>query len=86
MAAASNAPVTCMETAGEGGPYGMALLAAYLHNGQGRTLAEFLARDVFAGIPGSVQKPDEEGIIGFRTYLERFRVGLAVERAAVSHL
>ncbi len=86
LAAASNAPVTCMETAGEGGPYGMALLAAYLHNGQGRTLVEFLARDVFEGIPGSVQKPDEEDIIGFRTYLERFRVGLAVERTAVSHL
>lgn len=86
LAAASNAPVTCMETAGEGGPYGMALLAAYLHNGQGRTLMEFLARDIFEEIPGTVQRPDEEDVQGFRAYLERFCTGLAVERAAVSYL
>ena len=54
MAAACNAPVTCMETAGEGGPYGMALLAAYmLRKNEGETLEQYLNDRVFAGAKGS---------------------------------
>lgn len=51
LAAAINAPVTVMETAGEGGAWGIALLAAYMIHGQGRTLEEYLDQAIFAGMP-----------------------------------
>ena len=86
MAAATNAPVWVMETAGEGGPYGMALLAAYLKDGNGAALEAFLAEKVFAGTPGTVLEPDEADVAGFKAYLSRFLKGLPVERAAVDHL
>ena len=86
LAAATNSPVWVMETAGEGGPYGMALLAAYLKDGDGATLEDFLARKVFAGTPGTVLEPEEADVAGFKAYLNRFLAGLPVERAAVDHL
>ena len=86
LAAATNSPVWVMETAGEGGPYGMALLAAYLKDGDGATLEDFLAQKVFAGTPGTVLEPEEADVAGFKAYLNRFLAGLPVERAAVDHL
>ena len=86
MAAATNAPVWVMETAGEGGPYGMALLAAFLKDGNDATLEDFLAEKVFAGTPGTVLEPDEADVAGFQTYLNRYLAGLPVEQAAVDHL
>ena len=86
MAAATGSPVWVMETAGEGGAYGIALLAAYLRLGQGRTLDDFLEKTVFAGAPGSVQEPLEEDAKGFRVYLDRFLAGLDVQKAAVEKL
>lgn len=86
MAAATNSPVWVMETAGEGGPYGMALLAAFLKDGKGATLEDFLADSVFAGTSGTVLEPDEADVAGFKAYLNRFLAGLPVERAAVEHL
>jgi ribulose kinase len=86
MAAATNSPVWVMETAGEGGPYGMALLAAFLKDGKGATLEDFLAGSVFAGTSGTVLEPDEADVAGFKAYLNRFLAGLPVERAAVEHL
>ena len=87
MAAACNAPVTCMETAGEGGPYGMALLAAYrVWKSGGETLEDYLNRRVFAGVSGSTVQPDEETVNGFNAYMERYRALLDVERKAVEVL
>ena len=87
MAAACNAPVTCMETAGDGGPYGMALLASYLLNKDGgERLEDFLANRVFAGAAGSTIQPDPVLAEGFNTYIRRYQALLRVERAAVDAL
>ena len=83
MAAACNAPVTCMETAGEGGPYGMALLTAYAMNrGEGESLEDYLNSRVFAGVSGSTVEPDVADTAGFSAYLERYKAMLRVERLA----
>ncbi len=87
LAAACNAPVTCMETAGEGGPYGMALLAAYrLRKAEGERLEDFLGKRVFAGTVGTTVHPDPVLAEGFNTYIRRFQALLAVEQSAVEHL
>ena len=87
MAAACNAPVTCMETAGEGGPYGMALLSAYLlHKEAGESLERFLSQKVFAGASGSTIRPDPAVAEGFNAYIRRYKALLEVEKAAVSAL
>jgi len=84
MAAACGTPVTVMETAGEGGPYGMALLAAYLLRKEaGESLGSFLAEKVFAGAKRVTLAPDAADVAGFEAYMERFRAALAVEQTAV---
>ncbi len=84
LAAAAGAPVTVRQTAGEGGPYGMALLAAYaLNKAPGETLADYLHARVFAGAPASTLPPQESDRAGFAAYLRRYRGALAAERAAL---
>ena len=84
MAAACNAPVTCMETAGEGGPYGMALLAAYMVNKtEGESLEDYLNANVFNGVSGSTMKPDEADVAGFNAYIKQYKAMLKVEQTAV---
>ncbi|MGM9590843.1 MAG: xylulokinase [Faecousia sp.] len=84
MAAACNAPVTCMETAGEGGPYGMALLAAYmLRKGEGETLEQYLNDHVFAGTKGTTLQPDQADVDGFNAYIAAYKNLLKVEKTAV---
>ena len=84
MAAACNAPVTCMETAGEGGPYGMALLAAYMLNkAEGETLEEYLNKYVFADAKGSTLAPEKADVDGFNVYIEAYKNLLKVESTAV---
>ena len=84
MAAACNAPVTCMETAGEGGPYGMALLAAYMTNKLGgESLEDYLNIHVFADAKGTTLAPEKVDVDGFNTYIGQYKKLLAVERAAV---
>ena len=84
LAAAAGAPVSVMETAGEGGPWGMALLAAYMVNRQeGETLEHYLDHQVFAGQQVSTQSPDAEDREGFARFLGRYAKALAVERTAV---
>ncbi|MCD8047325.1 MAG: ATPase, partial [Clostridiales bacterium] len=74
---------TCMETAGEGGPYGMALLASYRANrADGETLEDFLSGKVFAGVAGTTLQPDAEDVAGFDRFLTRYKAGLAVEQKA----
>ncbi len=87
LAAAVNAPVTVMETAGEGGPWGMALLAAYmLEDTANETLDEYLDKKIFASLKGSVIEPVASDVDGFEKFMEGYRAGLAVERAAVENL
>ena len=70
MAAAVNAPVTVMETAGEGGAWGIALLASYMKNKKdGESLAQFLERDVFAGQEGVTLEPDSTDVEGFNRFV-----------------
>ena len=87
MAAACSAPVACMETAGEGGPYGMALLAAYRLNRSGEErLEDFLSGRVFAGVSGSTLQPDPAAVEGFNAYIRRYKALLEVEKTAVEKL
>ena len=87
MAAAMDVPVTVMETAGEGGAWGIALLASYMKNkGAGEKLEAYLSDRVFAGEKGETIAPDETDVKGFDTFLARYTEGLAIEQAAVEHL
>lgn len=87
MAAACNAPVTCMETAGEGGPYGMALLAAYMaKKTAGESLEEYLNAHVFADAKSTTLAPDQTDVDGFNAYIAAYKNLLKVEKAAVEVL
>lgn len=84
MAAAMNVPVSVMETAGEGGAWGIALLAAYMTNKAGNeTLEDYLNKKVFANEKGSTIAPDKTDVDGFAAFMERYKNGLGIERAAV---
>ncbi len=83
LSAAVGAPVSVMETAGEGGPYGMALLAAYLiWKDEGETLEDYLDNKVFAGAKSSTVMAEESDVAGFNAFLASYRKALPVERAA----
>jgi len=87
MAAALNVSVAVMESAGEGGAWGIALLAAYMQQKQdGETLENYLAKRVFAENTGERIDPDQEDVQGFKEFLSRYTEGFAIERAAVDHL
>ena len=87
MAAALNVPVTVMETAGEGGAWGIALLASYMINkADNETLEAYLSRTVFTGEMGVTMSPDSKDVKGFEEFMERYVKGLAIERAAVDFL
>ena len=88
LAAAIGAPVTVMKTAGEGGPWGMAVLAAYLIDGKQSfgTLEEYLEKKIFRDQEGTTIVPTEEDICGFETFAAHYRAGLEVERTAVRDL
>ncbi|MGQ9490351.1 MAG: xylulokinase [Anaerolineae bacterium] len=87
MAAAVNVPVAVMATAGEGGAWGMALLAAYMrHKSAGETLEAYLANKVFAGQQATTIAPDPADVAGFAAFMQRYKQGLAIERAAVENL
>jgi len=84
LAAALNSPISVMETAGEGGAWGIALLASYLvNNKDGLSLPDFLDQQVFAGNAGVEITPTAEEVAGFNTYIERYKKALPIEQAAV---
>jgi sugar (pentulose or hexulose) kinase len=86
MAAAVNAPVSIMETAGEGGAWGIALLASYsVNQAAGESLDDFLAKRVFVGQKVETIAPDPKDLAGFNAFMKRYTRGLAIERAAVDH-
>ena len=87
LAAAINAPVSVMETAGEGGPWGMALLASYMiHKEEKESLQDYLSGKVFAGSTGTSMDPDAKDVEGFEVFIERYKKGIAIEQSAVDHL
>lgn len=87
MAAAMNVPVSVMETAGEGGAWGIALLASYLpHKEAHEPLDVYLATRVFAEGGSATIAPDPRDVDGFRAFMERYQRGLAIEKAAVDGL
>lgn len=87
MAAAVNVPVAVMETAGEGGAWGIALLAAYLlREKPEQTLEEYLNQQVFHGDTGIVEQPDPINVKGFDDFIVRYQKGLAIQKAAVESL
>lgn len=84
LAAAINSPISVMETAGEGGAWGIALLASYLVNKKGLSLPDFLDLVVFAGNTGMEIAPTKEEVEGFDRYIEHYQAGLAIEHTAIS--
>lgn len=87
LADAIDTPVSVMETAGEGGAWGIALLASYMINkAENETLDDYLNDRVFAGQTGESMNPKAEGVEGFNTFIERYTKGLAIEKAAVESL
>lgn len=87
LAGAIDAPVSVMETAGEGGAWGIALLASYMINKEeNETLEDYLDAKVFAGNAGTKMDPDPADVAGFEVFTERYKKGLPIERAAVESL
>jgi sugar (pentulose or hexulose) kinase len=82
MAAALNVPVSIPATAGEGGAWGMAVLAAFMLHADGRSLPDFLDERIAGGI-GAPIPPDPRDVEGFDAFFARHRAGLAIEREAV---
>ena len=86
LAAAINSPISVMETAGEGGAWGIALLASYLVNNPDKlSLADYLEEVVFAGNTGVEVDPDPKDVEGFERYIENYKRGLAIEQCAVDN-
>nr|WP_315673276.1 FGGY-family carbohydrate kinase [Clostridium sp. 19966] len=86
MAAAIDAPVSVMETAAEGGAWGIAILASYMLNKGDDSLEDYLAKNIFAGKAGTKIAPDAKDVAGFDEFMKRYTDGLAIERAAVDKL
>ncbi len=87
LAAALNVPVSVMETAGEGGAWGIALLGSYMLNKEdNQSLEEFLNDKVFAGQVVKTLSPNPKDVKGFEQFMERYKKGLTIERAAVENL
>jgi sugar (pentulose or hexulose) kinase len=84
LAAALNSPISVMETAGEGGAWGIALLASFVVNNPDKlNLADYLENVVFAGNTGVSIAPTPEDVEGFERYIENYKRCLPIEQAAV---
>ncbi|MDR3336086.1 MAG: FGGY-family carbohydrate kinase [Treponema sp.] len=87
MAAALNTPIAVMESAGEGGAWGIALLAAYMFQREtGESLEAYLAQKVFSGDMGTSVEPDTKDAEGFAVFMKRYSAGLAIESSAATNL
>lgn len=83
LSAAMNAPVSVMENAGEGGPWGMAILASYMiYKKDGESLSDYLNSRVFASVNTSTVQPDEAMVKGFDKYMESYKALVEVEKRA----
>jgi sugar (pentulose or hexulose) kinase len=87
MAAAMNVPVSVMQTAGDGGAWGIALLASYLiHQAYEETLETYLANKVFIHQKQKTISPNADDVAGFARFMHRYKTGLAIEKTAVELL
>ncbi len=86
MAGAMNTPVSVMETAGEGGAWGIAVLAAYAADSCKKTLEDYLNDKVFSNYKSKTVQPDEKDVSGFNQYMELFRAGLSVQKSAAENI
>ena len=83
MAAAMNTDISVMETAGEGGAWGIALLAAYMvKKADGETLEAYLSEKVFGSMEKVKVSPDERDVKGFAAFMDSYRKGLVIEKTA----
>lgn len=85
LASAMESPVTVMETAGEGGAWGIALLAAYLLEQENLALKEFLDEKVFSANQGVTITPSQTDIDGYQEFVERYREGVTIEESAIKN-
>ncbi|MDM8150857.1 xylulokinase [Priestia megaterium] len=86
MAAAINTPVSIMDTAGEGGAWGMAILSSYMLNkSENESLEDFLDDKVFKEVTAQEIYPDELDVKGFEAFIKRYKKGLVIEKAAAEH-
>jgi sugar (pentulose or hexulose) kinase len=84
LAAAVNAPVTVMDTASEGGAWGIALLAAFLiDRAADEKLEDYLESRIFGNLQGETLCPNEEDVRGFAKFMEHYKAGLAIEKCAI---
>lgn len=86
LAAAMRAPITVMDTASEGGAWGIALLAAYMKSGAKQSLAAFLSQEVFKDNHGVTLEPTEDEMAGYEVFLKRYREGIEIEKQAIENL
>ncbi|MEI6131363.1 MAG: FGGY-family carbohydrate kinase [Bacillota bacterium] len=86
MAACFDTQVSVMETAGEGGAWGIALLASYMINNDFGDLEEFMDNKVFKNIPTTSIMPEKAEVNGFQQYMKEYRAGLGIERAAIENI
>lgn len=86
MAGALNTPVSVMETAGEGGAWGIAVLARYVLDKGTLTLDEYLAQTVFSKYKSTTIIPLQEDVDGFKKYTELYKKALAVENSAIENI
>ena len=86
LAAAVGAPVTVMDTASEGGAWGIALLAAYLDKKDGEKLEDFLDNRIFKELSGETIEPAKEEIDGFDAFMDHYKAGLEIEKSAIEHM
>ncbi|MCM6795897.1 FGGY-family carbohydrate kinase, partial [Levilactobacillus brevis] len=82
LANALNIPITVMSTAGEGGPWGMAVLAAYAQRQTGENLEDFLDQEVFKNPESMTLSPEPAGVAGYQEFIKNYQAGLPVEAAA----
>jgi sugar (pentulose or hexulose) kinase len=86
LAAAIDTPVSVGDVAGEGGAWGIAVLAAFATRGSDQSLADYLGTTVFTGASLETHPPDPTDVAGFDSFMQRYVAGLPVERAAVEHV
>ncbi|MDE6767656.1 MAG: ATPase, partial [Eubacterium sp.] len=86
MAGAMNTPVAVMETAGEGGAWGIAILAKYVADSSNESLEDYLDNNVFSRYKSSVIEPDKQDVKGFADYMKLYKKALAVEKSAVENI
>ncbi|XYG86176.1 FGGY-family carbohydrate kinase [Heyndrickxia coagulans] len=87
LANALNTPITVMSTAGEGGAWGMAVLAVYAKSGNGKqSLEDFLDQNVFTHPESMTLSPEPEGVSGYEAFIKRYEAGLPVESMAVQSI